>query len=205
MPLIFRTLIYRLIFAQICMLAGVVCAAQSQTPTEIVKNGTESVLSVLNTPGLNKSQRTSALKIEIQRVVSERFDFETMSKSVLSKNWRKATGYERDRFVDYFTQVLVHTYSGAIESYTGEEINYVGEKIRADRATVDTVILAKNGNIPVTYKMRLNDNDWHVYDVVIESASLVSNYRNLYNAIIKTDGIGGLLDQLEGRLKKTRK
>lgn len=205
MPLIFRSFIYRLILVQITFLAGAVCAAQNPTPTEVVKNGTENILSVLNTPGLNGIQRRAALKSEIQRVVSERFDFETMSKSVLSKNWRKATGYERDRFVDYFTQILVHTYSGAIESYTGEEINYLGEKIKANRATVDTEIIAKKGKIPVTYRMRLNDDEWHVYDVVIENASLVGNYRNLYNAIIKTDGMGGLLNQLEGRLTKTRK
>lgn len=189
------------------ILAGLWCAAvmvlaAPTNPTEVVKHETNKILSVLTISGLNKTQRRPLLQKEIRRVVDERFDFRSMSKSVLSTNWRKATGYERDRFVDFFTDNLVHTYYGAIEAYTGEEIKYVNEKLQGDRAVVDTVIIAKTGDIPVSYKMKLNYDEWYVYDVVIEQVSLVSNYRNLYNAIIKTNGINGLLDSLEDKLKK---
>lgn len=51
--------------------------------------------------------------------------------------------------------------------------------------------------IPVSYKMKLTDGEWYIYDVIIENVSLVSNYRNLYAAIIKSSGLNGLLNQLE--------
>ena len=57
-------------------------------------------------------------------MVKENFEFRSISKSVLATNWRKATGYEQDRFVDYFTQTLENTYLTAIESYNGEEVKY---------------------------------------------------------------------------------
>jgi phospholipid transport system substrate-binding protein len=183
-------------------LSGIVFAASS--PTALVKKSIDDILSVLNNKSLDQTQRRIALDKEIRRVVKERFEFQTMSKSVLSTNWRKATGYEQDRFVDFFTETLVNTYFSAIESYNGEEIKYVGETIKDDRAVVDTVIVAKNGDIPITYKMKLTDDEWYVYDVVIEHISLVSNYRNLYTAIIKSSGINGLLAKLEKGLKKQK-
>ena len=93
----------------------------------------------------------------------------------------------------------------ALESYSGEEIKFVGEKIKGDRAVVDTVIVAKNGDIPVSYKLKLTYDEWFVYDVIIENVSMVSNYRNLYTTIIKSSGINGLLYELESNLKKNNK
>ena len=184
-------------------LSGAALAAPS--PTELVKKGIDNILSVLNDKTLDQEQRRVALDKEIRRVVKERFEFQSMSKSVLSTNWKKANGYEKDRFVDFFTETLVNTYFKAIESYSGEEIKYVGENIKDERAVVDTVIVAKNGDIPVSYKMKLTNDEWYVYDVVIENISLVSNYRNLYTAIIKSSGINGLLDKMERGIKKQQK
>ena len=183
----------------LCVSVGVIAAV---SPTALVKKGIDDVLLVLNDKTLDQKQRKIALQKEIKKVVRERFEFRTISKSVLSTNWRKATGYEQDRFVDFFTQTLVNTYYSAIQSYSGEEIKYVGEKIKGDRAVVDTLIVAKNGDIPVNYKLKLTDDEWFVYDVVIENVSLVNNYRNLYTAIIKSSGFDGLMYKLESGLKK---
>lgn len=184
----------------LCLSVSVFAAV---SPTTLVKKGIEDVLLVLNDKTLDQNQRRFALKKEIRKVVKERFEFRSISKSVLSTNWRKATGYEQDRFVEFFTQTLENTYFSAIESYTGEEIKYVGEKIKDDRAVVDTLIVAKNGDIPVNYKLKLINGEWFVYDVIIENVSLVNNYRNIYTTIIKSSGMNGLLFKLESGLKKT--
>ena len=184
----------------LCLSVSVFAAV---SPTAFVKQGIDEVLSVFNDKSLDSSQRRVALQKGIRKVIREHFEFRSISKSVLANNWRKATGYEQDRFVDFFTQTLENTYLTAIESYSGEEIKYVGEKIKNDRAVVDTIIVSKNNDIPVSYKLKLNDDQWFVYDVVIENVSLVSNYRNMYAAIVQSSGVNGLLLKLETGLKKT--
>ncbi len=203
MLIVSRLVIVPFILVMLLLFATRVPAAPS--PTENIRTATDRVLSVLNDKSLNKEQRRTALRKEIRKIVNQRFDFQTMSKSVMANHWRKATGYERSRFVDFFSQNLEITYFGALESYSAEEIKYIGEKIKGDRAIVNTLIVSGTKEIPVNYKMKLNVDQWYVYDVVIENVSLVSNYRNLYTAIIKSDGIGGLLDNLEGRLAKYKK
>ncbi len=185
----------------LCLSVSVFAAV---SPTAFVKQGIDEVLSVFNDNSLDSGQRKLALQKGIRKVIRKHFEFRSISKSVLANNWRKATGYEQDRFVDFFTQTLENTYLTAIESYSGEEIKYVGEKIKNDRAVVDTIIVSKNTNIPVSYKLKLNDDQWFVYDVIIENVSLISNYRNMYAAIIGTSGVDGLLLKLETGLKKTR-
>ena len=133
--------------------------------------------------------------------MDERFDFRSMSQSVLATQWKKATAYERDRFVEFFALSLEDTYTEILDSYSGEEIQYIDERIKGDRAVVDTLIISETNNIPVSYKMKLNDGEWHTYDVVIENASLVSTYRNLYANIVKSQGINGLLDRMQSKLR----
>ncbi len=74
--------------------------------------------------------------------------------------------------------------------------------MRGDRAVVDTLILTDSTEIPVSYKLRLSDEGWHSYDVVIEGVSLVNNYRSTFTAIIKSEGMDGLLADMQARIDR---
>ncbi len=193
-----------LILSLICV--NVVAAAK-KSPTEQVRVTIGQIMAILQDQSLNWEQRQA----KIMPIVDERFDFRSMSQSVLATHWRRATPAERERFVEFFSQYLEHTYMEQIEKYSDEYVKYGGEKIRGDRAVVDTYIVTEDVEIPVSYKLRLKEGEWYAYDVVIEQVSLISNYRNIYSAIVKTEGIGGLLDDLEEqnqrlrRLEKTRR
>lgn len=175
------------------------------TPTGQVKKSTDEILVVVMEKGLDKKERLDKIRQKIREIVADRFDFRSMSQSVLSTHWRTANAYERDRFVEFFTLSLEDTYTNILDAYDGEEITYLAENRRGDRATVDTLIVSGDRKIPVTYKLKLNDDKWFAYDVVIEHSSLVSTYRNLYANIVKSQGVSGLLDQMKIDLKNSGK
>ncbi len=169
-----------------------------QDPAKRVQQGVELVLGIVQDKTLTREQRFA----KIRTLVDKYFDFRSMSQSVLATNWKKASPDERRRFVDFFSEYLENTYFGAIESYTGEEIEYGEGKIRGKRALVDTFIITKTARIPVTYKLKLNDGEWYAYDVIIEGVSLVNNYRRTFSAIIRDDGVDGLLNDIQQRIDK---
>ncbi len=68
---------------------------------------------------------------------------------------------------------------------------------------MDTVILDTGKEIPVQYKLRLKDDGWYVYDVVIEGVSMISNYRSSYQQIVRADGMDGLIAKIEEKLQAT--
>jgi phospholipid transport system substrate-binding protein len=186
------------LFLSVCAAAALLSTPvqAAMTPTETVKEAVGEVLKVLSDERLNREQRWA----EIGAIIDARFDFRSMSQSILATNWRTATAEEKQRFVGFFSQYLEDTYRTKIEAYTGQRVEYLGEQVRKDRAIVDTQIVTEANRIPVTYRLKNNDGEWFAYDVVIEGVSLVNNYRNTFAAIIKAEGMDGLLLDLEGKI-----
>jgi phospholipid transport system substrate-binding protein len=194
------TAMHRTVFALIFLVAscGNVLAEEIATPTERVRSAISDIMNVLKNENLDRDQKWS----EVGRVVDAGFDFRSMSQSILATNWRTATAEEKRQFVEYFAQYLEATYRDKIEAYTNQRVEYMNESVRGDRAVVDTIIMTDATQIPVTYKLKLNDEGWFAYDVVIEGVSLVNNYRSTFSAIIKSEGMEGLLTDLQGRIER---
>ena len=181
-------------FALLLVWALPVSAAD--TPTDTVKLAIEQVIAGLKGHNLEREARWA----RIGRIINDRFDFRSMSQSVLATNWQEATTEEKRQFVEYFSQYLEDTYRTQIESYSDQRVEYLAEQVRNDRATVDTAVVTSNKRIPITYRLKLTKGKWVAYDVVIEGVSLVNNYRSTFSAIVKAGGMDGLLTDLEGRI-----
>jgi phospholipid transport system substrate-binding protein len=90
----------------------------------------------------------------------------------------------------------------ALRQYHSETLKYLPSQAApgADRATVRTEIIRPDGpKVSVDYLLTNRSGDWKVYDIIIENVSLVVTYRSEYAAIIKRDGMDGLLKQLADR------
>ena len=133
-------------------------------------------------------------------VVRERFDFREMSKRVLGQQWRKLDAQEQTRFEELFTDLLQYAYVGRIEEYSGQKVEFVQQRIRANRAEVQTLLVDKDKSIPVSYFMLLQGQDWMAYDIVVEGVSLVRNYMEQFSEILRKEGYPGLVKQIEEKI-----
>ena len=186
------------LYSLLSFVSFTVFAADLTTPTGRVKDSVNKVLTVLKDKTLDRESRWDKIGL----VINDSFDFRSMSQSVLATNWKKATPEERQQFVVFFSQYLEDTYRTKIEAYTNQKIEFIGETIRGKKAVVETVIITDNSEIPINYKLKNNDGTWFAYDVVIEGISLVSNYRSTFSAIVKNDGMDGLLNDIQNRVNK---
>ncbi|MGH8597825.1 MAG: MlaC/ttg2D family ABC transporter substrate-binding protein [Gammaproteobacteria bacterium] len=171
-----------------------------RSPTAAVREAVDRIIVILQ-----RKDAREAKWVEIGAIIDAHFDFRSMSQSVLATNWQAATKEEKRQFVEYFSQYLEDTYRTKIEAYTNQRVEYGAETITGLRATVNTFIVTDANRIPVNYKLRKNADDWYAYDVVIEGVSLVNNYRNTFDAIVQSEGMPGLLRDLEGRIAAHRK
>jgi len=185
------------------LLVNTAATATPFGPMQQVRETVDRVVIILRDNALDWDSKENMVK----GIVRERFDFRSMSQSVLATNWKKASPAERERFVEYFSQNLMGTYLEKIQSNSKPyHIRYKGEKVKGKRAVVNTTVVSQGKDIPVIYKLKKEpDSRWYTYDVVIEGQSLVSNYRGVYKAMVKQEGMTGLLDSLESDLKKYRK
>jgi phospholipid transport system substrate-binding protein len=123
---------------------------------------------------------------------------------VLATNWQAASREEKRRFAEFFSQYLEDTYRSEIDSHTNQRAEYAAESITGKRAVVETLIVTDRSRISVNYKLKDNDGEWFAHDVVIEGMSLVSDYRNTFDAIVRAQGMEGLLKDPEGRIANYR-
>jgi len=186
---------YYVLFLFIC--SGI-AAGDFTNPMARVKDSVEKVIIILEDESLVREIRWEKIGV----VIDQSFDFRSMSQSILATNWKTATPAEREKFVEFFSQYLEEIYRAKIEAYTNQKIEYIGETINGKRAVVETLIITDNTEIPVNYKLKNNDGTWFAYDVVIEGISLVSNYRSTFAAIVKNDGMDGLLNDIQQRIDK---
>ena len=67
---------------------------------------------------------------------------------------------------------------------------------------VDSEVRLDDGTpVPISYRLRIHQGSWKVYDVVVEGISYVQNYRNQYQSEFRAKGIEGVLAELETYLR----
>jgi phospholipid transport system substrate-binding protein len=175
-------------------------SAVAGPPTDQLRQSIDSVLKILADPELKKEARTAERRRTIRTVANEIFDFAEISQRSLGRHWQTRTPAEREEFARLFGDLLENAYITKIESYSGEKIQYAGDAIEGDQATVRTRIITKQGTeIPVDYRMVLKGDRWRAYDVNIEGVSLVANYRTQFNAIIQRSGYPDLVAKLKAK------
>ena len=180
-------------------------AATPISPRDRVVETSQKMLAALKNDKELLKQNPQRIYDLVSEIVLPHFDFVTMSKWVLGKNWRKLSPEQQQRFTNEFRTLLVRTYAVSLSSYQDEKLNYLPLQAPAgaEDVTVRTEVVRGGGPaIPINYSMRLINGEWKVYDVVIDGVSLVINYRTSFASQIREGGVDKLIEQLAARNNK---
>ena len=164
---------------------------------DAVKAKVNSVLEVLRDPKLKGEAGKKVKEQRIQAGAEKLFDFVELSKRTLGLRWNDFTPEQRKEFVQLFEGILKDAYIERITAYDNEPVNFTKEvPLSETTAEVQTVVITKSGQVPINYRVIKKENDWRVYDVVIEGVSLVSNYRTQFREILGNNPSEKLLETL---------
>lgn len=185
----------KLIIGLLLLFLGAPVYAQSD-PLRAIEIMVDSILEVLDHQEMSLAEKKAQVSGYAQRFLS----IEAMSQRTLGNYWNSATPEQRDHFVYLFTRILEETYLNRIDDYSGGSVKFLQQRVRDDRAIVDTLIVADEIQLPVQYRMVFEDGSWRVFDIVIEGVSLIMNYRASYGEIIRRQGYDGLFRLMEERV-----
>lgn len=176
-------------------------AAMAGLPTDQLRVSVDHVLAVLQDPSLRAESKAAERRAAIRQDADAVFDFTEMSRRALGRHWQELNESQQQEFVALFADLLERAYVSKIEQYSGEKIDYVGESVEGDMATVKTQIVTKQATqVPVDYRLLNKGDRWLVYDVLVEGVSLVLNYRTQFDHILQTSSY----DELVRRLKANK-
>lgn len=177
-----------------------------QDPLALVKDTTVKMFAKLKAEKKNLDKNPELIYGMVSEIVLPHFDFITMSKWVLGKNWRTASRTQKINFIKAFRELMVRTYSVALLEYTDTEIKY--QPLRDDLSKGDVTIrtqaiTGKGDPVSINYSLHKKKNGWKVYDIAVEGVSLISNYRTTFATEVKQDGLDALISRLQKHNKKS--
>ena len=183
-----------LITATLLLLPLPVQAASAMQTVEIEVN---QLISVLGDKSLTGTTGEDKKKAAV-RIISDRlFDFGSLSKFTLGRDWKRLTPNQREEFVSLYRKLLESVYMGRLLEYKDEKVIFLKEKKLSDtRMEVQTRIVTSTKEIPIHYRLILRQGQWRVYDLIIENVSLVKNYRSQFGSILKKKSPDELLEIL---------
>jgi phospholipid transport system substrate-binding protein len=78
-------------------------------------------------------------------------------------------------------------------------VAYLSERIEGPYAEVRTKLRSSKVEIPMDYRLLLQEGRWHAYDIVVDGVSLVKNYRSQFQKILRESSYQDLLTRLRSR------
>ena len=193
----------------IAVIALVFCTATAaeviEGPVEMLERKSDEVIKILN----EQHDQIESDPALVYKIVDEHIvpylDDVTMAKLALGKNWRKADNEQKIEFVDQFRTLLIRTYGKSMQEFSEQTIEFYPLKVDDSTTKVivkSDVIQSGGPKIPVSYRMRLKDSGWKVYDINIDGVSLVTSYRGTFAQEMRKGGMTGLLKMLQDKNSK---
>lgn len=174
--------------------AAAVGSEPKSGPRAIVQTIIDRGLEILREDELSTAGKRDALLA----MVDEHFDFETLAKLVLARQWQQFSTDQRQEFVEVFRTHLALTYSKNLERYENETAVITGEQAeaRGDWTVRTKVVRPGAEDVIVNYRLRERGGQWRMIDVVVEGVSLVSNWRSQFREVLGNRGPEQLIAEL---------
>ncbi len=168
-----------------------------ETPKQQVRLLLEEVMSIQTDPRLKRQEFRNERRSLIKKIIARDFHFDGMAQQALGQHWGGLSEVERAEFKTLFQDLFQESYTKLVLDFLGrEKIHYTHEEVAQGRATVKTIIVRMNEQIPVDYFLSLKDQKWLVEDVAIDGVSIVQNYQKSFSRVIRQESYEGLLRKM---------
>jgi phospholipid transport system substrate-binding protein len=188
---------------------GMATAAPAQeAPDALVKRVAQETVDLIKADPKLQAGDPARVREVIETRLLPHFDFARMTQLAMGRNWQLASPEQQKRLIDEFRTLLVRTYSNALTQYRDEVIQV--KPSRPESGAADIVVrteVVRQGRAPVQidYGMARTPEGWKAYDVIVGGVSLVTNYRDEFNELVKSGGVDGLIRSLADKNRASAK
>jgi phospholipid transport system substrate-binding protein len=186
--------------------AAPVSASMQGTPSQLVLNNSQRVLSTLEKRRAEFSKNRPALRQFISTEFNAMFDRDYAARQVLGRHGRGAAEADVKLFADALADNLMQRYGSSLLDFNTQLRVRVKSEIQLPRGLgvkVSSEFLRQGGEpIPVDYLMRKTGTQWKVFDVMVEGVSYVQTFRSQFDAELQRKTIKQVATELRnGQIK----
>ncbi len=153
------------------------------------------VVEILDTQGLEPDQRLR----HFRDIFVHALDLDTMARRVLARHWRVASDAQRDRYIALFREYVVNMYAVQLGGYSGATFTVLREQSLCDNESLVIARFKRQHGPPLSMNVRVRQMNerFKIVDVTIAGISLIVTKRSEFDAVIRREGVAGLLRRLD--------
>ena len=180
--------------------AIVQAAAESGGASRFIRDMGDQAIQVLQTPDLTLEQREGRFRA----ILRQGFDVDFIGRFVIGNHWRKASAQQKADYQQLFAEYIVQIYAGRFGGYAGEKLTIAEEKPAGKKDVVVRTRIDRPSGSPINadWRVRVTDGRYRIIDVIVQGVSMVMTHRQEFAALIKRNGVDGLIQLLHARVDK---
>ena len=181
-------------------LFGANARADDERPDEVVALTAEQMLAIVEARREELRGDKLALQLAIDGVLRPRIDVEYAAQLSLGRFWEQSPSEQRYRFTNAFYESFAQKYGSVLLELRVADwrVLPLEADASATRALVRTRVELEDGrDIPVDYRMRLDNETWKIYDLIVEGISFVKILRETISEELERSDLETLINKLE--------
>lgn len=171
----------------------------AHSPTDAVKDTVADFLAILGDEALRQPGRSGERRYLVEQVIRNGVNCEETARRALGLPWKQLTETERQEFVTLFIQLLRDMFGNKIDEYHNARMIFLSERLNSGFAEVRTRLVGSKMDTSVEFRLGSQSGQWLIYDLVVDGASMVSNYKAQFDHIIRDGSYAGLLERMRQR------
>ena len=125
---------------------------------------------------------------KIKEIFEPMIDFKRVAASVMGKKYYLAsTSNQRNNFVEIFKDSLLDTYAETLAQWENQVIETIfpEEAISNNIKNIEVKQILNTGSskYPISYKLRKNDQNWMIVNIIVNGVNLGLTFRNQFQAL----------------------
>ena len=191
----------RLYLAAVVFLAAMTSADQAaaspESAAQFVDAFGNQAIEALREPGLGDAERVALVRDLLRRGL----DLAFIGRVVLGRNWARATAAQQADYRALFEGYVVKTYAAWFARNVGERLTVVEVRQANPKDVVVRTRIERRNQPPIfaEWRVRAIANQDRIIDIASNGISLAGNQRLEFEAVVKRNGIDGLIAFLRGR------
>ncbi len=174
-------------------------AGQAERLLRTMRNRDASIKAIVNS---ETAGETAEEREQLRAIVENMFDFRRFGEVALGRHWQRRTQIEQDEFADLCRRLIVKNYADPKLYTKSEKIEYVGSEVDSTEGVVRTIVHYKDEQSHIDYKLHPVNEEWLVYDMVIDDLSVARSNRSQFYREIRKSSYEGLVKKLRDKLNE---
>lgn len=179
---------------------GAHCAFSMQDPIKMLESVTSKIMTELRENQEEIRQHPSKIYDTVEHDALPHVDFVEMGRWVVGRNaWRQASEQTKNAFIREFKILVVRSYARSLLEYLDYKIIFLPLRVSiTDQKRIEVLSLLKGEgrSFKMNYRLVNDNNDWKVFDIILENVSLVQGYRAQFSEDIQKSGLNAVVETI---------